>query len=110
MERQKGKLNHQTADVQLNSFCLDSASCQNKTCYLTSKVPANTSTLHFHGIREKQPDGSGSWGVGGPWSDGVPLVARCLAPASSNFTYTMHHITMLLLAPTGTTVMWEGKG
>merc|ERR1712106_280699 len=38
----------------------------------------NTTTLHFHGIREKDR----------PWSDGVPHVTQCPILPGANFTYS----------------------
>jgi len=55
--------------------------------YLDTWVPFNSTTLHFHGIRQKQPDGTSSWSPGGPWSDGVPLVSQCPIYSGDIFTY-----------------------
>ena len=52
-----------------------------------TKVPFNSTTLHFHGIRELQPFGFGSWSKGGSWSDGVPLVTQCPILSGHTFTY-----------------------
>ena len=55
--------------------------------YLLSDIPFNSTTLHFHGIREKQPPGSGGSSPGGPWSDGVPMVSQCPVLSGDSFTY-----------------------
>ena len=51
----------------------------------------NMTTLHFHGIRQKQRNlltsGNVSWSKPGPWSDGVPLVTQCPVPAGEDFHY-----------------------
>ena len=52
-----------------------------------TKLPYNSTTLHFHGIRELQPSGFGSWSKGGSWSDGVPLVTQCPIHSGDTFTY-----------------------
>ena len=54
----------------------------------------NVTTLHFHGIRQKQHKLLGtnqmdrfSWSNHGPWSDGVPMVTQCPVPAGGDFHY-----------------------
>ena len=48
----------------------------------------NTTTLHFHGIREV---GSSSEPVFGPWSDGVPFVNQCpIEPEDPCFYYKFY--------------------
>eukprot|EP00092_Neocalanus_flemingeri_P012988 GFUD01013998.1.p1 GENE.GFUD01013998.1~~GFUD01013998.1.p1 ORF type:complete len:754 (+),score=102.40 GFUD01013998.1:155-2416(+) len=60
----------------------------------------NSTTLHFHGIREKQPYGTSGWSRhGGPWSDGVPLVTQCPTPSGHTQTYCFSGING---APAGT--------
>ena len=56
--------------------------------YLLSDVPYNSTTLHFHGIREKQFPGSGGAASHGPWSDGVPMVSQCPVLSGDKFVYT----------------------
>jgi len=53
----------------------------------------NVTTLHFHGIRQKQrklltsSEDDFSWSNHGPWSDGVPMVTQCPLPAGEDFHY-----------------------
>ena len=52
----------------------------------------NMTTLHFHGIRQKQEknlpsSGDVAWSKHGPWSDGVPLVTQCPVAAGKDFHY-----------------------
>ena len=52
----------------------------------------NMTTLHFHGIRQKQAGNitqgnNTAWSTHGPWSDGVPLVTQCPVPAGKDFHY-----------------------
>ena len=51
----------------------------------------NSTTLHFHGIREKQPVSlHPGWTEYGPWTHGVPKVTQCPIPAGEDFTYIFH--------------------
>eukprot|EP00092_Neocalanus_flemingeri_P101164 GFUD01129321.1.p1 GENE.GFUD01129321.1~~GFUD01129321.1.p1 ORF type:complete len:786 (+),score=119.87 GFUD01129321.1:144-2501(+) len=60
----------------------------------------NSTTLHFHGIREKQPSHTYAWSSdGGPSSDGVPLVTQCPTPSGHTQTYCFSGING---APAGT--------
>ena len=50
----------------------------------------NTTTLHFHGIRE----------IGRPWSDGVPYVSQCPLNPKESFQYGFN--TVINGGPAGT--------
>ena len=59
----------------------------------------NTTTIHFHGIREV---GFSNQTKFGPWSDGVPYVNQCPVKYKESFRYFFHATRENMNAPPGT--------
>ena len=59
----------------------------------------NTTTIHFHGIREV---GFSNQTKFGPWSDGVPYVNQCPVQYKESFRYFFHATRENMNAPPGT--------
>jgi len=59
----------------------------------------NTTTIHFHGIREVGRTDQTEFG---PWSDGVPYVNQCPVEKGQTFTYFFHATRENRNAPPGT--------